>query len=77
MTQKPRFSFYGWHFAILVLVVMMAMVIPASATVYTIGPGDSIQAAINGAASGDTIVLHDFTPALNMIIMKRFPATAQ
>lgn len=58
MITKPRLSFFGWRSAILVLLLMIVMVLPASATVYTINPGDSIQTAINGASSGDTIVLN-------------------
>lgn len=62
MTNKSGLSFFGGHSAILVLyVIMAAVVLPASATVYTIDPGDSVQAAIDGAVSGDTIVLNPGT----------------
>jgi len=67
MTTKPRLSISGWHFAILVLFLMMVAVLPASAAVHTISPGDSIQTAIYSASDGDTIILNPGTYSENGI----------
>lgn len=55
---------------LLIAVVSMAFVGSASAATYYVNPGDSIQAAINGAADGDTIILNDGDYTENVVVNK-------
>ena len=55
---------------LLIAVVSMAFVGSASAATYYVNPGDSIQATINGAADGDTIVLNDGDYTENVVVNK-------
>jgi hypothetical protein len=43
------------------LILVLALAVPVSANIRTLNPGDSIQASINSAGSGDTIVLNPGT----------------
>jgi PKD repeat protein len=59
----------------LLIVSLSVVVVPASASVITINPGDSIQVAINSVKSGDTIIMnpgiypqHDITIPKNIIV---------
>ena len=55
---------------LLIAVVSMAFVGSASAATYYVNPGDSIQATINGAADGDTIILMDGDYVENVVVNK-------
>ena len=56
---------------LLIAVVSMAFVgSAAAATTYVVNPGDSIQAAINGAADGDTILLAGGDYTENVVVNK-------
>lgn len=55
---------------LLIAVVSMAFVGSASAATYYVNPGDSIQAAINGAADGDTIALRNGAYTENVVVNK-------
>ena len=46
---------------VLVLSFSLVTAVPAGATDYNVNPGGDIQAAVNGATSGDTIILNDGT----------------
>jgi len=64
MNSKPIAMF------ILIVAVSMIFVGSATAARYYVNPGDSIQAAINGADDGDTIILNDGNYTENVIVNK-------
>ena len=43
------------------MIIVLALAVPASANVLILNPGDSIQTSINSAGSGDTIILNPGT----------------
>ncbi|MDD1683063.1 MAG: hypothetical protein LUO98_04410, partial [Methanoregula sp.] len=53
----------------ILIILVLALAAPASAAVWTINPGDSIQTAINSSASGDTIILNPGTYNQNEIMI--------
>ena len=55
---------------LLIAMVSMAFVGSAAAATYYVNPGDSIQATINGAADGDTIVLTGGEYTENVVVNK-------
>jgi hypothetical protein len=68
---------YGLVFAGL-LIFVMVLVAPVAAAVWTINPGaGAIQAGINGAASGDTIILNPGTYSENGILITGKSLTIQ
>lgn len=57
--------------ALLVLIAAsFAFIGNAAAATYTVNPGDSIQAAINGAVDGDTIIITDGDYVENVLVDK-------
>jgi len=58
--------------AILLIAGIVVCIVPVSAiTTWTISPGDSIQAAVNNAANGDTIVLNPGTYSEHDIVVTK------
>jgi len=55
---------------VMFLVSLLVAINPVSAAVHHVYSGQSIQAAINNASSGDTIIVHDGTYTENIDVNK-------
>jgi parallel beta-helix repeat protein len=51
--------------------ISLALTPTASATLYYVNPGESIQAAVDNASDGDTIVVRDGSYTENIVVNKR------
>ncbi|MFA5414954.1 MAG: NosD domain-containing protein [Methanoregula sp.] len=67
-------------FIVLCIICACGVVVPAGATVWTVGPSGAnytaIQPAINGAVDGDTILVYPDTYTENLVINKTLNLTA-